>query len=277
MKKLADTKGDVNCIPRNEEKYITFTKMVLVDTIDKGDESVNIYSNLKFIDTINFMQTSLEKLVENMDRSDFRHTSKYFAGDELDLMLRKGIYPYEYIDGFNKLRETELPPKESFGSTLGSGEIIGSGDEMKPTEITDTDYAHAQKVYEKFGCKDLADYTELYCKSDVLLLADVWEAFVNVCLKKYKLDPSHYITAPSLFNDAMLKMTGVKLELLTDSDKYLFFEEGIRGGVSTIMGRYAKANNKYMDGYNPEVPSSYIQYLDANNLYGGNESAFTGW
>lgn len=268
MKKLADTKGDVNCIPRNEEKYITFTKMVLVDTIDKGDESVNIYSNLKFIDTINFMQTSLEKLVENMDRSDFRHTSKYFAGDELDLMLRKGIYPYEYIDGFNKLRETELPPKESFGSTLGSGEIIGSGDEMKPTEITDTDYAHAQKVYEKFGCKDLADYTELYCKSDVLLLADVWEAFVNVCLKKYKLDPSHYITAPSLFNDAMLKMTGVKLELLTDSDKYLFFEEGIRGGVSTIMGRYAKANNKYMDGYNPEVPSSYIQYLDANNLYG---------
>lgn len=101
-----------------------------------------------------------------------------------------------------------------------------------------------------------------------MLLADVFESFIDVCHKKYKLDPSHYITAPSLSHDAMLKMTGVKLELLTDEDMYLFFEEGIRGGVSTITNRYAKANNKYMRTFNPEEPSNYIMYLDANNLYG---------
>ena len=269
VKRLADTKGDVNCIPRNEEKYITFTKAVHVDTIDKGDEQVNVYSNLKFVDTINFMQTSLEKLVDDMDRSDFKHTSKYFSGEKLDLMLRKGVYPYEYMDGVNRFEETELPAKEKFGSTLGAGVMLGSDKEMKQNEISDEDYAHAQRVYKEFKCKNLADYTELYCKSDVLLLADVWEAFVNVCLKKYKLDPTHYITAPSLAMDAMLKMTEVKLELLTDNDMHLFIEDGIRGGVSTVTGKYAKANNPYMGKeYDPSAPTKYIQYLDANNLYG---------
>ena len=184
------------------------------------------------------------------------------------------MYPYEYMTDVNKFRETELPPKESFGSMLGSGEIIRSENEMKPESITDEEYTHAQNVLNTFECKNLADYTRLYCKSDVLLLADVWETFVDVCLKKYKLDPNHYITAPSLAMDAMLKMTEVKLELLTDNDKYLFFEDGIRGGISTIMGRYAKANNKYMNDYNPDAPSLYIQYLDANNLYGWAMSQF---
>ena len=268
VKRLADTQGNVSCIPRNEEKYITFTKMVLVDTKKKEDKKVNIYSNLKFIDTNNFMQTSLEKLVKNMDKKDFRHTLKYFDGEKLNLMLRKGIYPYEYMTDASKLAETELPAKENFRSTLNSGKILGSGKDMEPSEISGDDYTHAQNVFKILECKNLAEYTELYCKSDVLLLADVWEAFVNVCLEKYKLDPSHYITAPSLFNDAMLKMMGVKLELLTDNEMYLFYEKGIRGGISTVMNRYAKANNPYMDDYDPNVPTSYIQYLDANNLYG---------
>ena len=138
---------------------------------------------------------------------------------------------------------------------------------ITPSGLSDEDYQHAQKVFEAFGCKNLADYTELYCKSDVLLLADVFETFINVCLKKYKLDPSHYITTPSLSMDAMLKMTNVKLELLTDVDKHLYFEKGIRGGVSMISNRYAKANHKYMEDFNPEENSVYIQYLDANNLY----------
>ena len=269
VKRLADTQGSVSCIPRNEEKYITFTKMVLVDTIDKGDDKkVNVYSNLKFIDTNNFMQTSLEKLVKNIDKNDFHHTSKYFDGEKLDLMLRKGVYPYEYMDGVKRFAETKLPARENFRSTLNSGEILGSGKEMEPSEISEADYEHAQDVFGVFECKNLGEYTGLYCKSDVLLLADVWEAFVDVCLEKYELDPSHYITAPSLFNDAMLKMTGVELELLTDIDMYLFYEKGVRGSISTVMGRYAKANNPYMNDYDPKVPTSYIQYLDANNLYG---------
>ena len=115
----------------------------------------------------------------------------------------------------------------------------------------------------------MGDYTELYCKSDVLLLADVFENFIDVCYEKFHLDPAHYITAPSLGMDGMLKMTEIELGLLTYIDMYLFFEGGIREGVSTITNRYGRANNTYMgDQYDPNKPSKYITYLDANNLYG---------
>ena len=268
VKRLADSLGDVNCIPRNEEKYVTFDNMVLVDTVAKHDKEVNVYSRLKFVDTMNFMKTSLEKLVEKLDKPSFEHTGKYFQDEDLDLMLRKGVYPYEYMTGAERLREKSLPPKEEFASLLGSGVIYDSEAMITPSHISDKDYEHAQKVFGAFGCENLADYTRLYCKSDVLLLADVFESFIDVCLKKYELDPSHYITAPALSWDAMLKMTGVKLKLLTDSDMHLFFEEGIRGGISMITNRYAKANHKYVQGYDPEEESAYIQYLDANNLYG---------
>ena len=136
------------------------------------------------------------------------------------------------------------------------------------SDISDEDYQHAKKVFEPFGCENLANYTRLYCESDVLLLADVFESFIDVCFEKYELDPSHYITAPALSWDAMLKMTGVKLELLTDPDVHLFFEEGIRGGIFMITNRYAKGNHKYVESYDPDEESAYIQYLDANNLYG---------
>ena len=183
-------------------------------------------------------------------------------------MLRKGIYPNEYMTGVQSLREQSLPPKEEFASLLGAGVISDSDAIITPSHISDEDYHHAQKVFEAFGCESLADYTELYYKSDVLLLADVFESFIDVCLEKYELDPSHYITAPALSWDVMLRKTGVKLRLLTDSDMHLFFEEGIRGGVSMITNRYTKANHKYMEGYNPGDKTSFIQYLDANNLYG---------
>ena len=258
VKRLADTDGDVNCIPDNEEKYITFTKNVLVDTEETkaGGES-NIFVKLKFLDTIHFMASSLEKLVNNLKPDQFRHTLKYFQGEKLQLMLKKGIYPYEYMDSQDKLTETQLPPKDKFYSSLAD-----SG-------ISEQDYEHAKNVWKEFQCKTLADYTRLYVKSDVLLLADVFENFIDVSLQKYKLDPSHYITAPSLAFDAMLKMMQVELELLTDPDMYLFFERGVRGGVSMITKRYAKANNKYMgEDYDPSKPSVYLLYLDANNLYG---------
>ena len=258
VKHVADTEGSVNCIPHNEEKYITFTKNVWVDVEETkdGGES-NIFLKLKFLDTMHFMASSLEKLVNNLNPNQFKHTSKYFQNEKLSLMLKKGIYPYEYMDSQEKLLEVQLPPKEKFYSSLS-----GSG-------ISDKDYEHAQNVWETFVCKTLADYTKLYCKSDVLLLADVFENFIDVSLKKYGLDPSHYITSPSLAFDAMLKMTKVILELLTDPDMYLFFERGVRGGVSMITKRYAKANNKYMGAdYDPTKPSIYLPYLDASNLYG---------
>ena len=122
---------------------------------------------------------------------------------------------------------------------------------------------------EVFKMEHFKDYHNLYNETDVLLLADVFESFRNICIKNYKLDPAHYYTAPGLAWDACLKMTGVKLELLSDIDMLLMVEKGIRGGVSMISNRYGKANNKYMgDKFNPSEPSKYLTYLDANNLYG---------
>ena len=179
VKRLADSPGDVNCISQNEEKYVTFSKNVLVDTITKNDGEVDIYSTLKLVDTMKFMQTSFEKLVNNLveDKSKFKHTSKYFHDESLDLMLRKGVYPYEYMTDISKFREQSLPSKEAFNSRLDT-RAVSNSDEMLPSETSDEDYQHAYTVFKTLNCKDLGDYTELYCKSDVLLLADVLSTFV---------------------------------------------------------------------------------------------------
>ena len=114
----------------------------------------------------------------------------------------------------------------------------------------------------------MGEYHDLYLGSDVLLLRDVFENFRRTCLQYYKLDPCHYFTSLGLSWDAMLKMTNIKLELMTDVDMFQFIEKGMHGGVSYIANRYGKANNKYMKKYDEKAPSKYIMYLDANNLYG---------
>ena len=116
--------------------------------------------------------------------------------------------------------------------------------------------------------KNMGDYHDHYLKNDVLLLADVFEKFINTCLKFYGLDPCHYFSSSGLSWDAILKMTGIKLEKISDIDKYLFIGKGSRGGISYIAKRYAKANNKYMNDYDSEKPSTFITCLDMNNLYG---------
>lgn len=137
-------------------------------------------------------------------------------------MTKKGIYPYEYMDDVNRFDETQLPPKELFYSTL--------------TEeyIKDDEYAHAQNVWQKFEIENLKQYHDLYLMTDTLLLADVFEQFRDVCLENYELDPVHSYTAPGLTWKAALKMTKVKLDLLTDIDQHIFIEDGIRGGVAMI-------------------------------------------
>ena len=122
--------------------------------------------------------------------------------------------------------------------------------------------------------KTMKDYHDLYLTCDVLLLADVFGKFRNTSLKNYGLCPSHYLSAPVLSWDAMLNLTKVELELITDPDMYIFFEEGVRGGVSYISNRYNKTNNKYLKFYNPKQESKHIIYLDANNLYGHAMSKF---
>ena len=258
IKNLGKGEGDINCIPNNEEKYISFTKDVIVDSyIDKKGKKKDVKHQLRFIDSFKFMASSLDKLTGNLDKSCFTNTSKYYNGKQLDLLLRKGVYPYEYMDSLKRLDEPCIPPKEAFYSRL-SGE-----------DINDEGYEHAQKVWNEFEMKTLRDYHDLYNQSDVLLLADVFENFRDVCIKNYGLDPAWYYTAPGLAWDAALKITGVKLELLHDPDMLLMVEKGIRGGISMISNRFGKANNKYMgDKFNKNELSKYITYLDANNLYG---------
>ena len=170
--------------------------------------------------------------------------------------MRKGVYPYEYMDEWDKFNEKVLPGKESFCSNLTL------------ENITKTDYAHANNVFKKFKINNLGEYYDLYVRSDTLLLANIFENFRQSCLKNYELDPAHFVSLPGLAWQACLKKTSVELELLTDYDMLLMIEEGIRGGICHSMQRYAKANNKYMKDYDKKKKSSYIQYLDANNLYG---------
>ena len=133
--------------------------------------------------------------------------------------------------------------------------------------ITDDDYKHAQQVWDTFNCSTLGDYHDIYLETDVLLLADVFENFRRTALSTYKLDPAHYYTLPGYSWDALLKLTNVSLELLTEPDIYLFVEKGLRGGISMVSHRHAQANNPQMQNYNPDQPTSFLQYLDANSLY----------
>ena len=257
IKQLARLEGDLNCIPSTEEKYISFSKSIKVGEYYclKLGKMCPINFEIRFLDSFKFLQTSLANLVSNLSPDDFINTKHVFKKNT-ELLTRKGVYPYDYVSSLNKLSETCLPPKEEFYSRLND------------EDISDDDYQHAINVWNTFGCKTIRDYHDLYLKSDVLLLADVFENFRKTCLKHYKLDPVHYYTSPGLVWDACLKETGQQLQLLHDYDMLMMFERGIRGGITHISKRYAEANNKYMKDYNPDEESSYIQYLDANNLYG---------
>ena len=257
IKQLACLPGELNCIPSTEEKYISFSKKIKVDEYRsrKTGKMIQLYFEIRFIDSFKFLQTSLANLVGNLQPDDFHNTKQVFKKN-VNLLTRKGVYPYDYVSSLEKLSETQLPPKEEFYSKLND------------EDITDDDYQHAINVWNTFRCKTIRDYHDLYLKSDVLLLSDVFENFRKTCLHHYNLDPAHYYTSPGLAWDACLKETGQQLELLSDYDKLMMFERGIRGGISHISKRYAEANNKYMKDYNPDEESTYIQYLDANNLYG---------
>ena len=257
IKQLARLEGELNCIPSTEEKYISFSKSIKVGEYYclKLGKMCPINFEIRFLDSFKFLQTSLANLVGNLSQDDFNNTKQVFKKN-IELLTRKGVYPYDYVSSLNKLSETCLPQKEEFYSKLND------------EDISDDDYKHAIRVWNTFKCKTIRDYHDLYLKSDVLLLADVFENFRKTCLKHYKLDPAHYYTSPGLAWDACLKTTGQNLQLLSDYDMLMMFEQGIRGGITHISKRYAEANNKYMKNYNPNEESSFIQYLDANNLYG---------
>lgn len=244
VQELGFDEKQITVIPENEEKYISFSKKV-------GKKM-----QLRFLDSFRFMPFSLESLASNLGKEDFHFMKTFFPHQKVDLLLRKGVYPYDFMDSVSKFKGKSLPPREAFYSVLTE------------TEVSQEDYDHACRVWKKFNIKDLGEYTDLYVKTDVLLLADVLTAFRNNCFRTYGLDVAWYFTAPGLSWEAMLKFIKVNIELLTDYDMLLFIEKGIRGGVSQCSHRYAEANHKYMTTFKPEEESRYLMYLDANNLYG---------
>ena len=260
IKKLGspDKKENIDCIPNNEEKYISFSKTIKTGhyTNKKGEVKDKTFKII-FKDSLKFMSSSLGALVNNLPKDAFKNLLKYFTPKQAETLKQKGFYPCEYMDTEEKFNDTKLPPREAFYSKLS-----GRG-------IKEKDYNHAWNVWNTFKMKTFKEYHELYNITDVLLLADVFENFRDICLKIYGLDPVYYFTAPGLAWDACLKMTNIDLELLSDPDMLLMFEKGIRGGISIISNRYGEANNKYMgQGFNKNKPSKYLMYLDANNLYG---------
>ena len=165
------------------------------------------------------------------------------------------------------------PARKHFFSSTKKGKMDNDG-KISDGQISIEDYMTCKKIWDEFKMKNIGDCNDHYLKKDVLLLTDVFEKFIKTCLKCYELDPCHYFSSLGLSWDAMLKMTVIKLEKISDIDKYLFIEKGTRGGVSYIAKRYAKANNKCMSDYDSKKPSTFIIYLDKNNLYGWSMSEY---
>ncbi|KAE9521800.1 hypothetical protein AGLY_017801, partial [Aphis glycines] len=228
IRELGFDDKNIHVIPNSTEKYISFSK------------EVALRFSIKFVDTFRFMASSLSELAENLleDKSRFKETLKLFSNKTLDLVTRKGVFPYEYIDNWSKLNETRLPSKSAFYNSL------------KDEEINNNDYSHAKKIWKVFNIKTLGEYSDLYLKTDVAILTDVFENFRDLCLSTLSLDPAHYMTAPGFAFDCMLKYT--------------------KGGICQSVKRYAKANIPNIEGlnYNPNKSISWITYLDCVNLYG---------
>ena len=238
----------IDLLPLTMERYVSFTKHIA------GSEVT-----LRFIDSFRFKASSLEKLASYLDtdkktivKLEFAHLDE----ERLKLLMKKGVFPYDYLDSWTKLDEIELSPTEAFHSALNNSDISAE------------DYSRTQAVGREFDICTLGEYSDLYLKTDVLLLADVFENFRSDYHRAYDLDPVHYYTAPGLTWDATLKHTGIELQLLTDIDMVLFVERGIRGGISQCRNRYSRANNPYIADYNPTEDMTYLVYYDVNNWYG---------
>ena len=268
---------DGHLIIQNAEKLSNKKK---IDVIAQNSEKfINIgFDSLSVKDSFSFITASLDKLVSmtKYDNTDEKERSKWVLRDNwqsnfrysskndiiktekcLDLLTEKGIYPYDYMNSFDKFNDEHLPSKEQFYSRLTE------------EDITNDDYNKAKQIWKHFDIKNMGEYHDLYLKTDVLLLTDVFENFRDMCLSYYDLDPVFYYTLPNFAFDAMLKLTGIEIDLVYNQEMYEMIEAGLRGGMTQTTCKKVEANNKYMGSdYDKNKASSYINYLDANNLYG---------
>ena len=230
---------EVRVIPQNMENYLSIT-------VDR----------LKFIDSFQFTPQSLDSLVKTLEVDEFKYVRQASPiQHEFELIKRKGVYHYDYMDSFARFDESRLPSQDAFFSKLSD------------SPCSDTEYAHATQVWNAFECESMADYHENYL-CGVLLLADFFQKFRASCLAHYSIGVVHYYTAPGLAWVAAHRMTHVSLELITDVDMYHFVEYSIQGRISMITTRFAQANFHTLPGYDASHLHVHLIYLDANNLYG---------
>ena len=244
---------DIGIIAKNMEDYISFSIKVEVDKyVDKNGEEKFKEIDLRFIDSFKFMSSRLDSLSGNLARGGHKFWGfERYTEEQRELLIKKGIYPYEYMDSWDKFSENKLPDKDKFYSKLNMD------------GVSDKDYEHTCKVWREFGIKNMGEYHDLYLLTDVILLANVSESFRDVCMNNYGLDPANFYTARGLAWKACLKKTGIRLELLQDIDILLMFERGIRGGITQAVHRYASMNNPYMEEYDKDrrVQVDNLQFL----------------
>ena len=242
----------ISAFGQNTEKLVSFSMC-------RGSCKHGNFREIRFLDSYAFMADSLDNLVQNLKKAGldkFNHLKKNFGSDDMQFITRKGVYPYEYMNSFDRFAETSLPPKEAFYSTLTE------------KHISDDDYKFAQSVWDHFKMQTMADYHDHYLKTDTILLADVLNNFREDTLKTHRVEALQFYTSPGMSWGAMMVKTRVVLELLTDVNMYMHFEK-LNGGVSMVSKRYAKANNPLiLSTYDPSKPHVFIFYFDTNNLYG---------
>ena len=206
--------------------------------------SIIVNRNIVFLDSNQFYKGKLDNLASHLNNEDFKHLLSEFPIHKLELLKGKDAYPYEWVDSYEKFNYQELPPKECFYSLIKDGKRDNNNG-----HISNERYSHLKNVWNTFNFNTFRDFHNHYLKKDVLLLADVFEKFICTSLKKYDLDPCQYFSAPGLSWNAMLKMTNVELEKISNLDIHLFIEKRMRGGISYASKRYSKANNKNCPNY----------------------------
>lgn len=267
MKKKSKTERVDNPEPEQSENHLKISAICL------NQEKVKTftYDRLRFIDSFSFLSGSLEEQVKNLvaDKSyPWHFIKKEYINCSvnptlLPLVTGKGVYPYEYMDSFERFKETKLPPRESFKSSLYT------------KLISEDDYKHAQRVWETFRIKDLGAYHDFYMRQDVALLAEVWNCFCETAFEADQLDPAQFVTISSYTWANMMNYVKPTINLFNDQqvDMHLFIERGLRGGVSSVCGkRYGRMElpKDFTDHDTGKTfkKGTYIFYIDANNLYG---------
>lgn len=254
IKELSEFPGNISVLPINKERYISFSFKFQVQNYPSGRKR---FAEIRFLDSFRFLPFSLESLANTLHVDQFKNLMEEFPNPlDSNLLKRKGVYPYTWFSDESKFTITLFP------------EIGDFYNDLTKSDISREDYDHGLNVFQHFQCANMGSYSDLYLKTDVLLLVDIFENFRTMVKEYYGLEVASYYTTPSLSFDAMLKMTQVRLELLSDIEIIDFINQGIRGGIVGCVSHEAIANNKYMRNFDKTKPSIFLNYFDCNNLYG---------